>query len=174
MNQDSLMDFVFCRDRFWFLDPNRDDESFRPPVHSMLPALTVAFNNASSSFLGYSDQKLQSGLMFLASIDGVGKSLIDEKIELTLRSNFLLSHLVMFQDVVVPRAKNPDSELNEVCFFYWDSLIEYSCLEPSRIETTEIFWSLHHTMHSLFGLLPALDSGINRAFARWFPHLLTD
>lgn len=173
MNPDSTIDWVFGRTRIWFLEESLK-KSDRPKPRDLVVKLTEAFECGQRFFSCYDDAALQSGMMFLASGDGIGRTLVDESVQIEVRSNFLLAHIGFFRDVIVPRAKDPASGLNEVCLFYWDSLIEYSGQDPSNLRSGPIFWSLHKAMHSIFGLLPSLDSGINRAFTRWFPDLLAD
>ncbi|MES2569006.1 MAG: hypothetical protein V4710_03005 [Verrucomicrobiota bacterium] len=171
MNPSPVIDYVFKRDRFWFLEPTAPVAE-RPDNKSLLVSLTEAFSAGPHYFASYSDAEIQSGLMFLASDEGVAGVVLGEELDLEIKVRFVRSHLPMFQDVVVSRARNPASPVNEVCLFYFDSFFEYSGLAMAEVERGKVFYSLHDTLCLLFGLYPALDEGIHRALSRWFPHLL--
>jgi len=143
----------------------------RPDDASLVVSLTEAFEDGTKFFHDYPDSCLQAGPMYLASADGIAEAIIGDALPLEMRARFSLSQIPMFRDVIVERARNQSSPLNEVCLFYFDSFFEYSCLNPSEIKTKAIFRALNETMCSLIGLFPPLDEGIYRAFSRWFPHL---
>lgn len=163
--------YVFDRQRFWFKEPTATLRT-RPSDEILLESLSAAFVDGLHFFSNYDDSTIQAGLMFLSSSDGVAGAIMQNRLTFCLRSNYILSHISMFRDVVVRRAIDPSSPLNEVCYFYFDSLIEYSGF-GSDVEKTDIFFCLHTVLHSLFGLHPSLDVGIDRVFSRWFPHLLS-
>lgn len=168
----NVVDYVFNRDRFWF-HQEKDYNEHHPRAELIILSLTEAFEDGVNFFSKFSDSSIQAGLMFLVSSDGISEALVSGNIDLKLITKYFLSHISMFRDVVAKRSNDPSSPLNEVCYFYFDSFFEYCVINPSEIEKTELFPTIHKTMYQLFGINPSLDEGIHRAFLRWFPHLLS-